>query len=146
MGGYLVIQFGRVQMKAAAHRQMAVGRNAIGPVKVSRPIALLPISARVAAILPRRLMAPRSRQARMCGPTVRCCSSQRSNLGLLREKQKAAKIQKTTVGSSGTAMPMKPIPTASQPRTRKKPRRTSVFRRDRDGDPVQRVRDRDLAG
>ena len=59
-------------------------------------------------------------------------SSQASSLGDERAKQGKASIMKDVVGSSGTKMPIKPIPTSARPSTSHparatRPRRTRSF-------------------
>jgi hypothetical protein len=69
----------------------------------------------IAAVLPRRLMLPCSRQARMWGPKRGSATSRASSAGLLRAKQKAASSMNGTVGSKGRKMPIAPSATAVKP-------------------------------
>ena len=62
---------------------------------------MLTPNAIVADHFPRRLMAPFSRHATRWAPNFGWFSSRASSAGLLRAKQKAAKIMNGTVGNKG---------------------------------------------
>ncbi len=95
-----------------------MGTNDHGNVKIAKPIAMLIPNAIVADHFPCRLMAPFSRHATRCAPNFGWFSSRDSSAGLLRAKQKAAKIMKGTVGSNGKAMPAVPKARANKPAQR----------------------------
>ncbi len=78
-------------------------------------IAELTANALSAARLPVREIAPVSRHNRIGGPNLGCLSNLCSSIGLLRAKQKAAKIRKGTVGSSGRTIPAPPSPSETKP-------------------------------
>src|SRR3546814_6725214 len=109
---------GRVHIQVPPISAAATGIRHQG--KGDRNNASTPLNAKAAsaAFFPRRLIAPLSRQRRLCGPKWRCSSNRASSAGLDRAKQKAARIMNGTVGNSVRKEPIAPSPNDKKPTAR----------------------------
>jgi hypothetical protein len=78
---------GRDQIQLPITNAARIGAADQGQGAKINATTMLTANAALAANLPLRLIAPRSRQLTMCGPKVGCPSSRASSFGLLRAKQ-----------------------------------------------------------
>lgn len=93
--GYAV---GRVSIHPPPISAAATGSCIAGKCRSRIPSRALAVKAKTAAVLPLRLIAPRSRHAAKCGFRPGCSTILRSSAGLLRAKHKAVRIISGTVG------------------------------------------------
>mgnify|MGYP006278027485 FL=1 len=107
---------GRVQIKVrtAARTAACIASRAARTSRAKDNVNTAAIET-VAAILPRREIAPRSRHAKIGGPKTGCCNSQSCNCGDDRAKQNAARSMNGTVGKSGKNTPSAPKQSARIP-------------------------------
>ncbi len=109
---------GRVQIHVPPISAAPTGSKNHGKGENAKASTTLNAKAANAAFFPRRLIAPFSRQRRICGPKWRCSSNRASSAGLDRAKQKAASIMNGTVGNSGRKAPIAPSPNDKNPQNR----------------------------